>query len=281
MIDALDALFTLQREDGGFDSVVVTRQGAFTDRNGFTAALVLRALRNVQGPPELGRLRTRALRFLEDCATDAPEGGFAFWPPHLRPAWAATVPADVDDTALLALELHRHGRRTREQTVRSVCTLLPHRVGEDTGQRPPWIAPGSFHTWLAADDGRQVVDCCVNANVAALMARLDLRHLPGYAEAIRTVVGGLVWARGNARRLDTLAPFYPSHDALRDAVEHAIECGAHGLRVAIAHLPARSAAPTEACCRGAYAQTTWHCSAVPAARAVAAIHHAGRLPCPS
>src|SRR5690606_1663247 len=210
-------------------------------------------------------------------------GAFAFWPDGGRPDWARSIPADVDDTAMMLSLLVRAGRVTRAGAVRNVCrVLLTARVYASEGTpRPPWIAPGSFHTWLdtgaALDLGRSpnVVDCCVNANVVALLAQLEATHLPGHDEAIRTITSGVEWAGRDAARLESLSPFYPSIRALAEALEHAIDCGAGALRPALARLrTAFASAPPndDAICRSAYGGTTWHCEAVVLARAIAAEH---------
>jgi hypothetical protein len=274
--ESVERLATLQRPDGGFDSVVTMREGPLADRNGFTTAIVLRTLRHVPDAAGLAPLRRRALDFLEDCESPAVPGGYAFWPERLRPPWAAAVPADVDDTAIFAGELHRHGRLDRPGAMRSLCAaILPCRMPpHDDEPRPPWIPSGCFQTWIGMAAARpvRVVDCCVNANVAALMARLDARHLPGYSEAIRTVVDGLAWADEDASRLDSLTPFYPCLHALHDALAHAVECGAHELRGALDRVSTLLPAPrAEAgCCRSAYGRAVWRCPAVAVARAIAA-----------
>ena len=275
----LERLAVMQRSDGGFDSVVRTREGAeHADRNGFTTALVLRTLRHVPDDAGLGALRARALAFLEACASPRVAGAYAFWPERLRPAWAGTVPADVDDTAIFLGELHRHGRIDRAHALRALChVILPRRVPpQERAREPAWIAAGSFETWIAPEPVRgvapQVVDCCVNANVVALMARLDARHLPGYLDAIGAIAGGIEWAGEDAGRLDSLTPFYPSPHALREALCHAVECGAHELRAALDRVavlagPAVDDAP---CCRSAYGRAVWSCPALDVARAIAA-----------
>ena len=269
-------LAALQHPDGGFGSWVASRDGLRADRNGFTTAIVLRTLRHVPEGGALAPIRRRALDFLEGCAAPGVPGGYAFWPERLRPPWAAAVPADVDDTAIFVGELLRHGRLARNEAMRSVCAvILPCRTPPcDEAARPPWIPSGCFHTWVGAAGAaspRVIVDCCVNANVAALLARLDAKHLPGYGECVRAIEGGLAWAAGDAARLDSLTPFYPSPHALHEALGHAVECGAHELGAARDRLgPLLPATPAEGECRSAYGRVTWRCPAIAAARAVAA-----------
>jgi hypothetical protein len=116
-----------------------------------------------------------------------------------------------------------------------------------------------------------VVDCCVNANVAALMSQMDGRHLPGYDDAVRTVLDGLAWAGADPRRLRALTPFYPSPRSLLDAIEHALDCGADALRQGAIHLRSLGAALTDpgaGCCSSAYGGAVWHCEALEMARAL-------------
>src|SRR4029450_7657295 len=126
------------------------------------------------------------------------------------------------------------GRVRRAAALRTACrVLVPHRVeGVNRCGRPPWVAPGSFLTWLApapASPGAprvaNPVDCCVNANVAALLAFLDATHLPGYDAAVATVRQGLEWAGEDPVRRSALTPFYPDPRSLAEALGHAVESG--------------------------------------------------------
>ena len=109
-----------QAPSGAFPCVIEWRQRSdVCDENGFATALVLRRMRR------LG-IRSaaieRSLDFLETCAAE-PSGAFSFWPRATRPAWAACVPPDADDTAVITLELCAHGRRheRRHRTRWSTC----------------------------------------------------------------------------------------------------------------------------------------------------------------
>lgn len=174
----------------------------------------------------------------------------------------------------MTMELLRHGRMSQRDGLRTVCTvLLPYRVIGERGELgPPWIAPGAFLTWIGPPGKANMVDCCVNANAAALMALVQATHLPGYQEAVRTVLDGIAWAGRQPVRQRALTPFYPSIDDLLEAVEHAIECGAQALAPALD--PLRQMArdcPSEArpgCCSSAYGATVWHCRALKEAQAL-------------
>jgi hypothetical protein len=287
-------LAALQLPNGGFESIITSPRGRVADCNGFTAAIVLRVARHVPADPILAIVRERALGYLATCAAPLAPDAFAFWPDAARPVWAASVPADVDDTAIVLTEMHRHQWLDRAGALRRACrALLPWRVSDaDAAHLPPWVAPGCFYTWIdtrhaggAGAMGRaNVVDCCVNANVTALMAFLDARHLPGYDAAILTIQNGVRWAARDPRRLSAITPFYPSVDNLIDAVAHAVECGADALTGALQDLTAVATDgrnESAGCCRNAYGSTVWHCPAIDTARALSlAAGHAvvNRLP---
>lgn len=281
-IDGLVELGALQHPDGGFASIVTSPRGRGVDLNGFVAAMVLRWLRHLPNTPEWTEIRHRALDWLWTCRSTHVPGAFVFWPDEARPSWARMVPADVDDTAIMLVELLRHDRLDRAAVLRSVCNaIVPCRVGStDVVMLPPWVVPGSFFTWIAAaapdptsrKPATNVVDCCVNANVVALMSQLEAEHLPGYDAAVQTVQNGLQWAGEDGRRLASLTPFYPSPRSLADAVEHAIECGADALREGLRRLtgvPPDVLDANAGACRSAYGGTIWHAPAIDLARAIA------------
>jgi hypothetical protein len=272
ILASMARLAGMQDPDGCFPSEVRGRGWISSDRNGFTTAMVLRALRDVQAEEDLLPLRSSALDFVERCRSALTPGAFGFWPEDMHPAWAPPLPADLDDTAIMTIELMRAGRRSREDGLRSVClVLIPHRVSaREAGRRPSWIVPGAFKTWVG-DPGRpNVVDCCVNANAAALMAVVGATQLPGYQEAISTILQGIAWAEINPVRQQAITPFYPAIHALLEAVEHAVDCGVRSLHPAIDHLQhliGNMPAPS-ACCCSAYGATVWRCPALEAARAL-------------
>ncbi len=271
-------LRALQHADGCFPSTVTSAAGVVADRNGFVTALVVRALRAVP-TADWAELRRPALEFLWSCRSTAVPGAFAFWPDAARPRWAPAIPADADDTAIMLLELHRHGWIDRPAALQSACSvLLAHRVSAaEVTELPLWVEAGSFYTWLAPPSrhptGRQanVADCCVNANVAALLSLLNARHLPGYAEAVRTVRAGVEWAGRDPARLSSLTPFYSSVGCLMEAAEHAVACGAEEMEGALRRLgslPLKLIETGTDVCRSAYGKTVWHSAAVACARQV-------------
>jgi hypothetical protein len=274
-------LAALQRPDGGFASVVASARGRVEDCNGFSAAIVLRLTRHLPHDSTLALIRARALAYISTCSSADVPDAFAFWPDHTRPAWAASVPADVDDTAIMLTELVRHGSVDREDALRRFCRVIePQRVDRrDVHRLPPWIVPDCFYTWIGAATTRDhrrlhanVVDACVNVNVIALMAFLGATDVSGYRQAVACVQNAVHWADANAARLSAITPFYPSVVNLVDALEHAVECGADPLAEVLHQLRALGveiSAGQPGCCRSAYGSTVWHCEAVEVARALA------------
>jgi hypothetical protein len=280
--DSLAQLRTLLHPEGGFTSHVTSRRGREIDRNGFVAAMVLRLLRHLPDTPCWIDIRNRLLDWLWNCRSTLVPGAFAFWPDQTRPNWASRMPADVDDTAVMLTELLRYRRLDRLAVLRSFCSaVVPNRVTDtDATMLPPWVVPGSFFTWItpvaSASPPRKrwtnVVDCCVNTNVIALMSQLQAQHLPGFQAAVQTVLNGLEWAGDDARRLTSIMPFYPSVRSLGEAMQHAVECGAGSLGEGLKGL--RSIAPdvrdtNTGFCGSAYGHVVWHAPAIDLARAIA------------
>lgn len=271
---------------GAFLSVIHGRGTPQPDCNGFATALVLRALRQrCAAAPDLTAalqpLTQRALDFLETCADPQLPGAFGFWPASTRPAWARRVPADVDDTAIFNLELARGGRRSPAQLQQVVFeALMPHLLTDPDPYGPPWIRPLAFGTWLGDPGGARAnpVDCCANANAAALLRECGLAHLPGYAEACASITAGLEWAAQGSpgpprlARLQALTPYYPDPAEFAQALRHAAACGVSELQPALQHLETLRAGlevpPPQrgALCGNAYRGPFWHCAALTLAR---------------
>lgn len=220
-----------QLESGALPSFMVEEGVATLDQNGFVTAHVLRALGRHTHEPELLPITERALDFLESCADPRRPLTFRFWPDGKRPPHLPVYPADADDTAVIATVLARHGRRDITSLRRTVLLgLFPHRVPDGTRLPATWVIPGTFWTWLDADFGYNLVDCTVNANVAALMATSGLMHISGYDQACRMIVSGVNAARGDERLTRLLSPYYPHPRELLAAVSHAVGAGAVALQ---------------------------------------------------
>ena len=270
-----DRLFALQADDGAFPATIHMPTGRrVPDRNCYVTALVLRALSPTALPPERRAATDRALDFL--ARSDSPErpGAWGFWPRGAgpRPAWIPEPPLDCDDTAIVALELARWRRIDREAAVRIASeVLLPQRLVAVDWPAPPWFGKGVFVTWMEQDGRPQVIDCAVNANVAALLAHLGLKRLPGYAEACAMIERAVAWAGDSEVRARTLAPFYPAPSELARSIEHAVARGAAELRPALERARAAPwAAPVAPAplCSSMYGACCWTSDAVVIARAL-------------
>jgi hypothetical protein len=256
-----------QSASGAFRSTVHVGARTLLDWNGFTTAQVLRALDGIADTGPLVDARARALDFLVRCESPSRPGAFGFWPCDRQPGWINTLPPDADDTSVIALELARHGRLDRSQVRRIACTvLIPNRLRGVEGPAPPWLRPGVFLTWVRHGQHRNVVDCCVNANVVAVLACAGLEHLPGFQEARTMIEDGIRWAGLSRVRARCLTPFYPHPGELLHAVRHAVCCGAVQLEPSLRLLHALPWAveaetdilvPGRPICGSAYGQIVW------------------------
>lgn len=264
----LAELTRLQSHSGSFPSLVTRGDRTWSDHNGFTTAMVARILRNIPSNPVISHICSLALDYVQRCRSSRAGGAYGFWPEDDRPTWMPDIPADVDDTAIMTVELLRHCRITiadAQATVRDA--LLPHRISDaERSRRPPWVNSGAFLTWIHPSPRPNVVDCCVNANAVALLAMLDSKNCPGYEAGVNTILDGIAWAGGDPWKLRTLTPFYPTVHDLSDAMEHAVACGATCLRSALHKLRevigARDDDDDSGCCCSAYGAVVWRCQAL-------------------
>ncbi|MGV1004987.1 MAG: hypothetical protein ACOYEV_09530 [Candidatus Nanopelagicales bacterium] len=270
---ALDvrALAELQDPDGCFPSEIRTPDGLVRpDRNIFLTALVLRELRRLPPSAERDEIRDRGLTWISQGAAASPPGSYGFWPAGQRPRWAAGLPPDADDTAVVTTELLLAGWLDRSRALRTACVaLLPHRLRERQS-RPSWVCEGTFLTWLRPDQRANPVDLVVTANVLALLALLDARHLPGYYSGVRTVLACLPWAGQDPVRLAAATPFYARSSELVAALDHAVACGVSELGDASAAAHALPSSPTAFALRSAFGRTAWRAEALDLARTLAA-----------
>ncbi len=263
-VPSLDAAFPAARDArGAFESFVALNGRMITDRNGFITALVVRTLGHGKLPPPLHEARERALDCLERCERRSVPGSFGFWPEDTRPSWAPTVPGDADDTAIIALELHRAGRRPPEWLRRVALTvLLPFRVQRDEEEgEPAWVRSGVFRTWLVHRLPNPV-DCIVNVNVAALLASAGLAHIAAYRAVVDMVAEALAWTGDVPARVTEIAPFYAHPLELRWALAHAVAAGAGELAPSLERVaswsPQEDACdPDQPVCCSAYGGVTW------------------------
>ena len=234
MTDLLSPIIAGQSPTGAFLSTVNIRGRSYPDWNSFTTAQVLRALNGAVESTDLATLRERALNFLLRCESPVLPGAFSFWPKGFHPSWIYELPEDADDTAVIGIELARQGCLDRKTLCKIACkVLVSHRLRRIHSPAPPWLRPGVFLTWLRQGPRPNVVDCCVNANVAAFLAYAGLQHLPGFQEACEMIEAGIRWAGSSWSRARSLVPFYPHPIELFYAVAHAVQCGAEPLAMSL------------------------------------------------
>lgn len=275
-----------QRSDGAFGCSVERRGETIAeDWNGFVTALTVLALQRIpaaaRGAAIIASL-DRALGYLSSCRRSDRFATYGFWPAGHEPHFAAPLPADADDTALMLLALGSADVVTRAEIRETCChALLRHRVGaEHPG--PDWIRQGSFYTWLH-DDPRNIVDCAVNANVLALLADQDLLGLPGVSPSIDMIRSAVRWAAGDPARLAAATPFYPHPSGLVRAVDRAVSAGVVDLELVAQEL-AVSVAPTavqphndrDLVCSSAYGLISWRAPVVALAESLAGSLSASR-----
>lgn len=230
------------------------------DRNGFVTALGVRALRRY-GLPVPGAM----LDTLQACRS--ARGGFRFWPEGAQPDWAPVLPDDVDDTAIMALELLHAGRIGLDDARRTACmTIARRRIARFPALRPPWLRVGTFATWSREGAAFDMVDCTATANVLGFLAAVGMSHLPGVHEATQMLGAALHWAGDDELRASSLSPFYPDPVELALALEHAARSGAQGLHELHAAAAAtgwganaelRSTRPEHRVCSSPYGVAVW------------------------
>lgn len=275
-------LFNLQTDNGCFPALVCQRDKFIVDFSGFATVLVLRAIRNHPADSLQQTLCNRALNFIQQCQSSKIAGAYGFWPEGTSPAWANNLPPDIDDTSTMLLELLRHDRLCAMQAKRMVCSIfVSNRIsGVERAVWPEWIANGAFQTWIINSRRSQnIVDCTVNANALALLSYLKLADLPGYREAVDTIVNGLAWAGEDLRKLLSLTPFYSNLHEFSRALHHAMECGAGELTDASIELDkqieSHNLGDDGIYCTSAYGEVRWKSPAVVIANRLAKSKSAG------
>lgn len=224
---ALDALLAAQSPSGAFGSIVDLPTGPVADENGFVTALVLHELSAWPATPALAAARMRALDFLACCERPDRRGAFSFYPPDRQPEWMpiALLP-DADDTALFTLALVDGGRWPAQQLTLAVRRVLEaFRLRWVAADARPWYREGVYLTWLDELVYPNIVDLCVNINVAALLKRAGPEHACALAAIVDMVDAGLAWAGTSPQRAFLLTPYYPHPAELGHALDRAIRLG--------------------------------------------------------
>lgn len=224
----ISQILASQSASGAFRSVVNHHGMAMEDENSFVTALIVYELLRLDDPAACGAI-ARALNFLESC--QAPSG-FHFYPPGNEPDWMGVrLPPDADDTALLARVLYETGRLNLNSVIQlAEATLEQHRQHYNPDPIASWVHAGCYRTWLSPKQRPNPIDCCVNANVAALLALIGKQDSSGYYAACATVTSGIEWAEGIDWRLAMLTPYYPHPAELFYAIERGIDAGVDEFR---------------------------------------------------
>jgi hypothetical protein len=147
------------------------------------------------------------------------------------------LPPDTDDTALCAPLLVRYGRRPEAFLSEVVERVLdPFRLHYVAEGSEPWHRVGVYLTWLRERYPRNVVDCCVNVNVLALLQHSKLADAPSVAAIVDMVDAGIRYAGPLAARARMLSPWYPHPHELVRAVERAVSAGVDRLGPALSKM---------------------------------------------
>lgn len=236
MIDTglIDIVREAQTPAGAFASTVHLYDRAIPDDNCFVTALVLREL---AGMPEREHMRPiidRALDFLLRCESPERPGAFHFYPPSDHPDWiGARLAPDADDTALATLMLVEYGRWPVDRIQVALREILdPFRLHYRPPRAKPWVRAGVWMTWLENPHLTltNVVDCCVNVNVLALLHAAGWVDHPAYRAICRMVDAGVQMAGSSGVNARLLVPYYPHPAELYLAIQHAARRGATALR---------------------------------------------------
>ncbi|HYR08517.1 MAG TPA: hypothetical protein VEQ60_12135 [Longimicrobium sp.] len=283
---ALRGVLALQLPGGAFPSQVGQGREALRDETCFVTASVALLLAPLGRDAAVRGAVDRALEFVERCEQPDAPGAFAFYPPGGdTPRVTDGLPPDADDTALAWLALLAGGRRgTEEARAAFRARIAPYALAWVPGDAPPWVRPGAVRTWLA-DRGRDnPVDLAVNANVAALAARIGETENPAFLGACASLRAAARGGYAPAAFARTLAPFYASICELSLAAARAVSLGAAELIPCLSWLagaardPLRRDKPLYCNAHGA---PVWRSPALQRARALAAAHPGGRTGAPS
>jgi hypothetical protein len=94
------------------------------------------------------------------------------------------------------------------------------------GDSPPWIRPNAVRTWLVEQGRDNPIDLAVNANVAALAARIGLADHPASRGACDSLLAAAEGGFNPVAFLSRLSPYYADVSELWFAVCRAVSFGA-------------------------------------------------------
>jgi hypothetical protein len=154
---------------------------------------------------------------------------FFFWPEEEHPFWMGgqRLREDADDSSIISMLLVRHQLEGNEYLANLARNVLEqHRYFSSQSLPGTWQMSGTFLTWLHFMEQPNPVDCCVNANILALLAFCGLKSLPGYSETCRMLNRVIPGTDGSMKALASLSPYYPHPIELFFALRHAVSLGA-------------------------------------------------------
>jgi len=270
----LEKVLSSQAPSGAFYATVMHLGKQFQDENGFVTCLILRELAKISRNREVDVAIEKGLDFLGRCANHQQPNAFHFYPPDQKPnglAWGKVPRAD--DTALFTMALVKHGYMTYEEGNRVVDEVLdPHRLENLPESISPWIHQGSYKTWLDANRCPNRVDCCVNANIAALLKMMGREDHSGYQAAVATVVDGVRHAVRSPSMTTFLSPYHPDPCEMVHAMARAAEMGVVEFEKPLLHLaqsrlkPMRRRSGLKPICGSGDGKTLWFSHTLQVAR---------------
>lgn len=216
----MTAVLASQCSNGAFPSEVE----GLSDQTCFVTASVALLL----DPCEHSVPLSRALDFIERCECVDPPGAFSFYPLNgSTPRLVEALPPDADDTALAWLALLHGGRRSAEEARAAFDSwIAPASRRMVPGDSPPWIRPNAVRTWLVEQGRDNPIDLAVNANVAALAARIGLADHPAFRGACDSLLAAAEGGFNPVAFLGRLSPYYADVSELWLAVRRAVSFGA-------------------------------------------------------
>jgi hypothetical protein len=273
-VSDLLGILAAQNNDGSFPAQAHLNgpgKPGLPDANAFVTVHVVRCLMSATPAAPDSPGIDRALDYLQRCRHRP--GAYGFWPLDSWPAWAPRFGPDADDTALLADTLLASGRMAGRDLDDCVAELSRMRISLDQSA-PKWVRPTAFGTWM---DRPRLVDCTVNANVVAFLARAGWGDWRRCRAVLAMIDNALEWSRGSWPRLASLSPFYPDPAYLGAALARAAAAGATGAASVLARCEevlactqpaAPYPGPPIVCC-SAYGLVRWTSPVLQAARALA------------
>ncbi len=212
-----------QNVSGAFRCELAGHHHVLYDYNGFVTALILREMQ--ESDPRLYAVQIeKALKYLR-CYKNSENTGYRFWPLHLWPDWAPSLPADCDDIAVISLELAKHNELTDSQLLQLLESHLFASQIKDHPPSPTWLKKGAFRTWVDGMEEGNPVDCCVNLNILVLFAYLGMKDIVGYHEVVQMLYDAVEWCGDSELRFRSLAIFYPDSRMFLYTLDNAIVHG--------------------------------------------------------